>query len=334
MSGLDAGIARARGLSTHLLAPAALDELRTAQDLQTVAERLRTGPDPVVLTGPGVPTPEALEAAIRRRAGARLAALARWCVDVPDVLTVLLGEEDRRDLRLLLHGVVEGAAPADRLRGTLPTPTLPTGALATLAAQTTVRAMAALLAAWRHPDAAALASIKAPGPPDLLALDAALTRSWAARAASAAARVDAELRRYVAATIDLENALTAVMLAGSTGDRPELEPVPGGARFPVRAWKAIASAGSVAAALVLARQGFARSPFERAFSGAGGAALARDRAWAAALDIARARARTAPLSSAPLIAYVLGVRDEVQELQRLVWGVALGAPAAARRGRR
>ncbi|HVP62669.1 MAG TPA: V-type ATPase subunit [Myxococcaceae bacterium] len=334
MSGLDAAIARARGLSTHLLAPAALDELRATLDLQAVAERLRTGPDPLVLTGPGVPTPEALEAAVRRRAGARLAALARWCVDVPDVLTVLLGEEDRRDLRLLLHGVVEGAAPTDRLRGTLPTPTLPTGALATLAAQTTVPAMAALLAAWRHPDAAALAGVKAPGPPDLLALDAALTRSWARRATAAAARVDAELRRYVAATIDLENALTAVMLAGSTGDRPELEPVPGGVRFPVPAWKAIAAAGSGAAALLLARQRFAGSSLERAFSGAGGAALARDRAWAAVLDIARTRARTAPLSSAPLVAYVLGVRDEVQELQRLVWGVALGAPAAARRGRR
>ncbi len=334
MSGLDAGIARARGLSTHLLAPAALDELRTAPELQSVAERLRTGPDPLVLTGPGAPTPEALEAAIRRRAGARLAALARWCVEVPDVLTVLLGEEDRRDLRLLLHGVVEGAAAADRLRGTLPTPSLPTGALATLAAQTTVPAMAALLAAWRHPDAAALASVKAPGPPDLLALDAALTRSWASRATVAAARVDSELRRYVAATIDLENALTAVMLAGSTGDRPELEPIPGGVRFPRARWKTIAGAGSVAASLALAREAFAGTPFENAFSGAGGAALARTRAWTAALAIARARARTAPLTSAPLIAYVLGVREEVQELQRLVWGVALGAPPAARGGRR
>ncbi|HZJ53679.1 MAG TPA: V-type ATPase subunit [Myxococcaceae bacterium] len=334
MSGLDAGIARARGLSTHLLPPAALDELRASLDLGTVAERLRTAPDPVVLTGPGAPTPEALEAAVRRRAGARLAALARWCADVPDVLTVLLGEEDRRDLRLLLHGVVEGAAPAERLRGTLPTPTLPMGALSTLAAQTTVPALAALLAAWHHPDAPAVASVRAPGPPDLLALDAALTRSWASRATAAATRVDDELRRYVAATIDLENALTAVMLAGGPGDRPELEPIPGGRRFPLPAWRAIASAGSVAAALILARHRFAATPFERAFSGAGGAALARDRAWAAARDIARSRARTAPLSSAPLIAYVLGVRDEVQQLQRVIWALALGAPASARGGRR
>jgi vacuolar-type H+-ATPase subunit C/Vma6 len=334
MSGLDAGIARARGLSTHLLAPAAMDELRTSLDLGGVAERLRTGPDPVVLTGPGGATPEALEAAVRRRAGARLAALARWCTDVPDVVTVLLGEEDRRDLRLLLHGVVEGAAPIERLRGTIPTPTLPMGALSTLAAQTTVPAIAALLAAWRHPDAAALASVRAPGPPDLLALDAALTRSWASRATAAAARVDEELRRYVAVTIDLENALTAVMLAGSSGDRPDLEPVPGGHRFTAPAWRAIASAGSVAAALTLARQGFAGTPLERAFSGAGGVALARNRTWTAALKIARLRARTAPLSSAPLIAYVLGVRDEVQQLQRLVWALALGAPASARGGRR
>lgn len=334
MTVLDAGIARARGLSTHLLPAAAMDELRASLDLGTVAERLRTGPDPAVLAGPGAPTPEALETAIRRRAGARLAALARWCADVPDVLTVLLGEEDRRNLRLLFHGAVEGAAPADRLRGVVPTPALPSGALATLAAQTSVPAMAALLGVWHHPDAPALASIRAPGPPDLLALDAALTRSWAARATAAAARVDDELRRYVSVTIDLENALTAVALVGASGDRPELEPVPGGHRFPPVAWRTIGAAGSVAAALALARQGFAGTPFERAFSGGGGVALARDRAWVTALEVARGRARTAPLSSAPLIAYVLGVREEVQQLQRVIWAIALGAPAATRGGRR
>ncbi len=332
MSTLDAGIARARGLSTHFLAPAAWNELRSAMDLSSVAERLRTGPDPLALPGPGAPTPEALETAIRRRAGERIAALARWCADAPDVLTVLLGEEDRRDLRLLLHGVVEGAAPADRLRGTVPTPTLPSGALATLAAQTSVPALATLLSAWHHPDAAALATDHAPGPPDLLGLDIALTRSWARRATTAAARVDEELRRYVAATIDLENALTAIMLAGANGDRPELEPVPGGLRFPPAQWKAAASAGSVAAALTLVRQGFAGTRFERAFSGAGGGALARTRTFAAALELARIRARTAPLSSAPLIAYVLGVRAEVEQLQRLVWAMALAAPSSARGG--
>jgi vacuolar-type H+-ATPase subunit C/Vma6 len=208
------------------------------------------------------------------------------------------------------------------------------GALTTLAAQTTVPAMAALLVAWHHPDADALSAHLAPGPPDLLALDAALTRAWAARATAAAARVDPELRRYVAATIDLENALTAAMLAGSKADRPELTPIPGGRRFPPARWTTVAGAGSVAAGLVLAREAFASSPFEPAFSGAGGAARARARAWTAALDLARARARTAPLSSAPLIAYVLGVRAELQELQRVVWAVALRAPASERGGRR
>ena len=334
MSALDAGIARARGLSTHLLPGSLRGELRASTDLTALAERLRTGADPVVLAGPGAPTAEALETALRRRAGARLHALARWCTDAPDVLTVLLGEEDRRDLRLLLHGVVEGAAPADRLRGTVPTTTLPAGALATLAAQTTVPAMAALLVAWRHPDANALSAHLAPGPPDLLALDAALTRAWATRATAAAARVDAELRRYVAATIDVENALTAAVLAGGAGDRPELEPIPGGHRFSPGRWKAVAGAGSVAAALLLAGDAFAGSPFERAFTGVGGAGRARARSWTAALALARTRARTAPLSSAPLIAYVLGVRDELQELQRLVWAVALRAPAAERGGHR
>ena len=332
MKALDAAIARARGLSTHLLSGPAWDELRAAPDLGALAEHLRMGPEPIVVAASGSPGPEALEAAIRRRAGTRLAALARWCTETRDVLTVLFGEEDRRDLRLLLHGVVEGALPADRLRGTIPTPGLPAGALAVLAAQTSVVAMATVLSVWRHPGAEALAVARAPGPPDLIALDVALTRSWAARATAAAGRVDDELRRYVAASIDLENALTAVMLAGSGLDRTELEPVPGGIRLPPARWKVVAAAGSVAAALGLAREAFARTPFEHAFSGAGGVGLARTRAWDAALRIARVRARSAPLSSAPLIAYVLAVRDEVQRLQRLVWALALGAPPSARGG--
>ena len=332
MSALDAAIARARGLSTHLLAGPDWDELRAALDLGTVAERLRSGPDPIVLPGPVTAGPEPLEAAIRRRAGARLATFGRWCAEAPDASTVLLGEEDRRNLRLLLHGVVEGALPADRLRGTIPTPSLPAAALATLAAQTTLEGMASLLGIWRHPDAAAVGGPRAPGPPDLLALDSALTRSWAARATTAAAKVDEELRRYVAAGIDLENALTAAMLAGNGRDRPELDPVPGGARLSLDRWKAIASAGSVAAALAVAREAFTGTPFEHAFSRGGGAALARTRAWDAAMRIARVRARTAPLSSAPLIAYVLAVRDEVQQLQRLIWALALGAPVPARGG--
>jgi len=334
VSALDAAIARARGLSTHLLAAPDWEELRAAPDLGAVAERLRSGPDPIVLPGPAATGPEPLEAAIRRRAGARLATFARWCAEAPDASTVLLGEEDRRNLCLLLHGVVEGALPADRLRGTIPTAALPAGALATLAAQTSLDAMASLLGLWRHPDAAALGSPRAPGPPDLLVLDAALTRSWAARATTAAARVDEELQRYVAAGIDLENALTAVLLAGNGRDRPELSPVPGGARLSPDRWRAIGAAGSVAAALAVAREEFTSTPFEHAFSGAGGAALARTRAWNAALRIARVRARTAPLSSAPLIAYVLAVRDEVQQLQRLIWALALGAPVSARGGPR
>jgi vacuolar-type H+-ATPase subunit C/Vma6 len=334
MKALDAAIARARGLSTHLLSGSALEELRAVSDPGALADHLRTGLEPIALAAPGSPGPDALEAAIRRRAGTRLAALARWCAETPDVVTVLFGEEDRRDLRLLLHGVVEGAPLPDRLRGTIPTPSLPAGALAVLAAQTSVVAMATVLSAWRHPDAEALTVRRAPGPPDLIPLDVALTRSWAARATAAAGRVDDELRRYVAASIDLENALTAVMLAGSGLDRTELEPVPGGTRFPPARWKVVAAAGSVAAGLALTREAFIRTPFEHAFSGAGGVGLARTRAWDAALRIARARARSAPLSSAPLIAYVLAVRDEVQRLQRLVWALALAAPSSARGGQR
>ena len=58
---LDAAIARARGLSTHLLAGPAWEDLRAAADLGVLAERLRTAPDPIVLPAGGTPGPDALE---------------------------------------------------------------------------------------------------------------------------------------------------------------------------------------------------------------------------------------------------------------------------------
>ena len=81
-------------------------------------------------------------------------------------------------------------------------------------------------------------------------------------------------------------------------------------------------------------ESFRGTLFEHAFSGAGGVRLVRARAAGVALRIARVHSRTAPLSSAPLIAYVLAVGEEVQQLQRLVWALALGAPASARGGER
>jgi hypothetical protein len=39
-------------------------------------------------------------------------------------------------------------------------------------------------------------------------------------------------------------------------------------------------------------------------------------------------ARRDPLGSAPLLAFALALRAQTVDLQRVIWGVALGAPAA------
>jgi hypothetical protein len=54
-----------------------------------------------------------------------------------------------------------------------------------------------------------------------------------------------------------------------------------------------------------------------------------DELLAAQLAERPAAARLDPLSSAPLLAYALALRAETRMLGRLVWGVALGLPAAA-----
>jgi vacuolar-type H+-ATPase subunit C/Vma6 len=328
VTSLDSSVARARGLSTHLLSTRGWDELRGVSDLGSLSERLRSGVDPLPLR---TSDPAALERSIRLRSGTRLAVLSGWCRGTPEVLTVLLGDEERRNLRLLVRGVVEGAAPAARVRGTIPTMSLPERALAVLAEQPTLGRMAALLEAWRHPEAKVLAAAAGPGQPDLLHLEVALTRSWAARATAATRSLDAPLRRHLGDVIDLENVLTVLGLAGALG---ELEPaellVPGGRSLSMGTLERMARAGSSRDALEMARTANPLAWLERSLAGTT-SSTTRERADVALLTMARAEARLLPLSSAPLIVYVLRLRQEMVDLQRLLWGLALGAPPSERR---
>jgi V/A-type H+/Na+-transporting ATPase subunit C len=322
--------ARARGLATHLLAPEEWQALADVPDLPALAARLEHAREPLHLRS-STPDAALVERAVRRRAAKRLALLARWCGDRPALLEAIFGDEDRRSLRALVRGAAVAAPPEARLAGTISTPALPLRALETLAVQPSVPALAALLVAWRHPAASALEGAPRQGPPDLLLLDSALTREFAARALAAARQGDAALRWHLGALVDQENVLAALALAESG---VELEPaalfVEGGS-VPLAAVERVARARPRLPALQEAQQVFRGTVFEEAFTEVVLSLLAQHLAAAHRAHL-HAAARTDPLGSAPVLDYALRLRDEVERFQQLAWGLALDAPLAERLG--
>jgi vacuolar-type H+-ATPase subunit C/Vma6 len=318
--------ARARGLATHLLGRAELQALAQAPDRAALAEALRHRGYPVE---EGEPTAAALELALRRVAGQRLGVLARWSGVRADALTVLFEDEDRRSLRALLRGAVQGAAAEARLAGLVPTPTLPERALRELAQRDKPAAIAALLTAWRNPYGSALLAVASAAQPDLFRLELLLNRTFAARALRAA-RHTGPLAAYVRETIDLENAFSALVLAAEGKDvTPKDAFLPGGERLSIAAFEIAAAAGDVAEATRRLAASFAGTALARAFDGRAG-----DTAQLEA-TVLRIRVRelmhamrVTPLGPAPVLAYVLRLRAEMEDLRRIIWGVALAAPRA------
>jgi vacuolar-type H+-ATPase subunit C/Vma6 len=329
VSSYDSVDARARGLATHLLSAGEWNALADASDLPTLTSRLVQGREPLPLRGPA--TASDVERAARRLAGQRLALLARWCEQRPELLEVLFGDEDRRSLQALVRGALAAAPPDARLAATLPTPGLPLRALETLAAQPTIAAVAALLVAWRHPAAAALDSAPRRGPADLLLVEMALTRDFAGRALRAARRGDSVLRWHTQTVVDLENVLAALVLAEAPAEVELSALFVEGGRVSFTALDAVARAPTRLVALEKARAAFARTAFEEAFTQGEPSRLAQ-RLAALHRGALHRRARTDPLSSAPVLDYALRLREEVQRLQRLAWAVALDAPLAERLG--
>ncbi len=99
-------------------------------------------------------------------------------------------------------------APSERLAGVVPTPALPERALEELARQPSTTRIVALLAAWGHPFGHALLPEGRASRPDLLRLEQAMNRAYAARALKAARRAPRpdgarrDLLGFVRRTID------------------------------------------------------------------------------------------------------------------------------------
>ncbi len=322
--------ARTRGLGTRLLRPQQVARLAEARTLSALAERLRE-------SGYGIPpdaaAPAELELALRRAAAERLELLARWCGPRAHLLAVIFEDEDRRSLRAVIRGAVDGVEPEVRLGGLLPTPTLPSEALEELARAGSLAAMAAQLVAWDHPaSGAVLGASQRPGEVDLTRLELAIDRTYARRAAAAARAGDGWLKGYVRETVDLINVATArLLLAEPTELPPEEYFLDGGSRLTQARFAAAARATDVEDAVRLLADAFTGTPWALQIQRWGRDLLQMEDAFLdARLRRQRRAARLDPLGTAPVIGYALGVRVELRNLQRLVWGIALDVPGRLR----
>ncbi len=316
---------RARGLGTHLLDRSAIASLTAVESVEALGDALR---------GYGYPLPEGgvtaddLELAVRRQAGSRLSVLARWAGNRSALLAVIFEDEDRRSIRAIVRGALQGATADLRLAGLIPTPGLPERALRELATQPSPGTIAVLLTAWGNAYGAALLREAKATQPDLLAIESCLNFTFARRALDGARATGSGLvLDYVRDTIDLENATVALMLAGGEADLPgKTAFVEGGRRLPLATFLDAIAAGDTAAAGRCLGKAFRPMPLAAAFERAGNASSIEEQLLRGRIAMIREAERRDPAGPASVLGFALRVRMEVFDVRRMIWGIELGAP--------
>lgn len=319
---------RARGLRTHLLHAQDFERLARTGTLAALHRDLSARG----FTRSDAPaTPASLERQVRQRAAEQMAVLARWATDGRDeVLAVLLEDEDRRSIGAIVRGAAQGAASEDRMSGLVPTTHLSERALRILASQPTPADVVRMLVVWNHPFGPPLVSAVAEPHPSLLHVEVALQRAFAERARQRASRGGSQLVDYVQQVVDVMNAWSALM------HFPERDPaladvvfIEGGRWLDRDAFGALWKLESRAGVRRRLAWELRASPLSDVF--------ASEQESIAELDATVLRAQIAwqhrcmrldPSGAAPIIAFALELRAEVLNLRRILWGIALQAPAA------
>ena len=328
-------VARVRGAAGHLLGRDRLVELARARDLVHLVAMLEDSYGGSLGIAPGA-SPADVELAVRRLAAEHLATLARWGLGRLRFLDPFLLDEDRRSVRSLIRGAAAGSLEASRMAGLVPTPRLPERALRELAQQRTPAGVSALLAVWNHPFGSALLAATRSPAPDLLRVDLALNEAWA-RASAVAIRnaprghaTRRDLEAFVTETADVENALTALQLAGQQTSIPhDALFMPNGKVLGREAFLKVAGAPSMAAAQGAVARAFHDTPLARAFDGP--LRGIEERLLAARLRMAARNSFRSPLGAAPVVLYVLRIRAQVRDLCLIIWRLVTGAPRPAAR---
>ena len=104
--------------------------------------------------------PGALELAVTRSLAERMALLAKWAGPDAGALAPVFIEQDARNVRDILRGVVGALTPEERTGSAIPTPYLGWKQLASLAQLESPADVAARLVAWDHPLGSALVFIR------------------------------------------------------------------------------------------------------------------------------------------------------------------------------
>jgi V/A-type H+-transporting ATPase subunit C len=316
--------ARARGLSTHLLADGPGRALERSDSLVELTHLLRDTPYARFL-GAGEPGAAALERAVARSLAERMTLLARWAGPDAGLLRPIYVEQDARNVRDIVRGLVGGLAPEHSVASAVPTPLLGRRELEALAGAESPGSAAATLAVWGHPLGPALLEEARRRHPDPFRMEAALARAAAAEALRAARRGGRRLRAFVREEVDAGNAVHAVLLAGARteGEVADLFVEGGSAVTREQFTRAASAPDRVEAAAILAdaTAGTTLStPLrERPLTPA---ALA-DRILGARIDGLARRGRQEPLSAVPVLLFVLRLRREAQLVRRALWAVAL-----------
>ena len=316
--------ARARGLSAHLFTRAELETL-AGHDVPALTRAVSRSPKLFAPVTEGATTLE-LERVLHLTARHHLCTLARWEGASP-VLNVFYADQDRRSLRAMFRGCQASAPAEERLAGLIPTPTLAERVLHELARQPTPALIAGHLFALGHPDAPRLLPLTGQAHPDLFALELALTRGYADRATHAAKRGDEHLRRFVALRLDIANVQTALVLSRARDVEPEACFVEGGDALLLPAFLEVVGKTAEGAMLRLG-DALAGTPLAGlAADVAADAARVERMAFSITLSQERLAARREPLSSAPVLHFLLRLEAQGRDLRRILWGAALGAPA-------
>lgn len=330
--GWEAVGARARGLATHLLDEEALRRLGSVESPSALVEILSQGPYGEGLHR-GAVDPRAVESALWRVQARHMELLSRWMSPREELLSPVFAILDGRALRGIVRGIVGGVPPDVRAGDALPTPTLDRKALGLLAAADSVGSVAATLVAWDHPLGPGLTEATAGGPgrPDLFAVEAALGRAMAEAASRGARRGDDVLRVFVEEEIDAWNAATALVLAAT---RPEVDFatlfIEGGRVFTEEAFLAAAGADTHSDALARLTATATGTLFETPLAEAGASPSAfEDRVLDARITRYADEIRVRPLSSAPVLVFVLRLRREARVVRRAAWRASLPSRRAS-----
>jgi vacuolar-type H+-ATPase subunit C/Vma6 len=319
---------RARGLRTHLLPTADLERLSRAASLSALQQEL-AGLGYTRADGPA--TAASLEQAVRRHAAGQMALLERWCgEDRRSALAVVFEDEDRRSIQAILRGAAQGTASEARMSGLVPTASLPERALQTLCGQPTPADVVRMLVVWSHPFGAALAGVSSGPHPSLFDMEIELQRAFSRRAATHAHQGGRQLVEYVEQVVDLMNVWSTLLhFVEQDPSIVDKTFVDGGrwlTRDVCRSLMGLETRAQLDTRLAWVMRKSALAPALR--GEAEDLGDLEGMALRAQIDWQNRAVRIDPSGAAPVIGFAIELRAEVLNLRRIIWGVALAAPAA------